>query len=159
MFTKYKRVPYYIIWSPGQMWQKGPGFGATSAQLPWKCLWMVICYDTFVNVLQSRLHSIRTCFTVLQFWSNWIPDPCWVSSYWARCRKMHHTLIITSNVRGSLAAGRHGFSRRSSLQKCTNPPLAKLSLSVCMCVSIRYMHIGVRVKSCAFVFACYSAFF
>lgn len=38
---------------------------------------------------------------------------------------MHHTLIITANVRGSLATGRHGLSRRThnkSTQKNTPTP-------------------------------------
>lgn len=67
------------------------------------------------------------------------PDQYWVSSCSAHCREMHHTLIITSNVRGSLAAGKHGLWRytRAHTQRAS---LSQSCLMVCI-----YAHLYVCV--------------
>lgn len=86
------------------------------------------------------------------------PDASWVSGYSTDCREMHHTLIITANVRGSLATGRHGLSRRThnmSTQKNTptprpqGDPAEHASAYLCSLVLK-----GERVCVCADVSAC-----
>lgn len=60
--------------------------------------------------------AITAELSIRQNWYNWFlgqrvqsADPFWISSYSADCREMHQTLIITANVRGSLAIGMHSL--------------------------------------------------
>ncbi len=77
----------------------------------------------------------------LVFWRK-SPDASWVSSYSADCGEMHHTLIITANVRGSLAAGRHGLSGRAQ-ERVKTPKhhrhkviLSWIYMHICLCVCV-----------------------
>lgn len=110
---------------------------------------------------------------MLQNWSDWFLvqevqtlDAPWISSYSADCRGMHHTLIITANVRGSLATGSRGLSRHTNIhtrtithtctQKHATSTATRLSCKcICMhiCVCVCY-----KVSLCVDVYLLLSIF-
>lgn len=125
---------------------KGPGirfwnWGLFSSLLSVLLYKFNACCQTLhwhVDICTSSPFIILVTFPVVHSWfplflsapfsrsgSSWFlvhevlsPDASLVSSYSAHCREMHHTLIITANVRGCLAEGRHGLSRHIHTETC-----------------------------------------
>lgn len=106
----------------------------------------------YINYLFTEIACCRACPTGL--WRRTCRIPAHPKS--ADCIEMHHTLITTANVRGTLATGRHGLSghrhttwARRSTQKHANKTAPRLSPSAYVCTFVYvFVFRGELVSDC-----------